>query len=147
MAGDTVAGGEEEMRYEQSFLDAVDRCLCRLAALGIACSSLSLRSMVRSLVRWLLGIRHVFLDEFVYSLVATLRKSIMDSVSVVVASASALNKLQAGTSDWSDWFHKRLRGLLLMDEFPALNMEQVTACMFGFDVTRRAFTCCFSKML
>ena len=83
-------------------------------------------------MRWLLAIRHEYLDAFVYSQVRSLRNVILQAVNVLVVSASVLNKLQGGTSHWSSWFHSRARGLLLVDELPGQSFEEVAAGIVGF---------------
>ena len=115
-------------------MDAIDRSLCLLVSIGVATTSGDLRMCLRGLLRFLLAIRHEYLDECVYGQVATLSKSILDSVHVVVVSASVLNKLQGGTSHWSSWFHSRACGLLLIDELPGQSFEEATVGMFGFRV-------------
>ena len=114
---------QEEMSVEQSFLAAIDRSLCLLVSLGIVTRPGNLFSCVHGLVRFLLAMRHEYLDEVVYGRIAELNKSILDSVHVVVVSASLLNKLQGSSSSWSSWFLSRAFGLLLIDELPGQCFE------------------------
>ena len=60
------------------------------------------RSMVRKLCRWLLAVRHNYLDAVVYSKAAEIESRAMEQVQILVVSASNLNKTAAGQSPWSD---------------------------------------------
>ena len=113
-------------------LDALDRCLCLLVSLGFAVHSSQVRSSACILVRWLLAIRHEYLDASVYSQVRLLRNVMLQTVNVLVVSASVLHQLQGGTSHWSSWFNSRVRGFLLVDELPGHSFEEVAAGIAGF---------------
>ena len=90
------------------------------------------RSMVRKLCRWLLAVRHNYLDAVVYSKAAEIESRAMEQVQILVVSASNLNKIAAGQSPWSDWFAKHKLGVLCVDELPGQAFEEVVALSIGF---------------
>ena len=125
---------KEAMPVETVLLDALDSCLRILISLHVQLAQGSHdRNQVGELVRWIMALRHGYLDSHVYSRCAEMEDTIMREVKILVVSTAMLLKLSAGLSPFSRWFADTRRLLLLIDELPNQCMEEITAVLAWFD--------------
>ena len=126
---------QEVMHVETLLLAALDHSMDLLTCYGPLLHGTDkieqLRS-VRLLVGRLLAVRHEYLDAVFYSRAAAIEREIMKQVKVLVVSGSNLTKIIGGQSNWSKWFFKRRKGLILMDELPGQSIEEVAAQIICF---------------
>lgn len=131
----TAARLEEVMQVEATTLCALDNCVRILSAHIPGLINLDAGDIVsplRTLIQWLLAVRHNYLDSHVYSRCAELEQSVMEQVKVLVLSGANLNKIHAGHSAWSPWFSKQRLGLFLADEVPRQAVEEMAAQVVRF---------------
>ena len=90
-------------------------------------------SKVRELITSLYAHRHEYLDQHVYSCVATTQSKVMEDLRVVSTTFGTLQKLNAQQSPWYGWFPKDRRFVVLCDELPDQSFEGIAACIFPFE--------------
>ena len=126
---------KEAMPVETVLLEALDSSLRILISLHVQLAQSSDdRNQVGELVRWIMALRHGYLDSHVYSRCAEMEDTIMREVRILVVSTPMLLKLSGGLSPFSRWFADTRRLLLLVDELPKQGMEEIAAVLSGFDL-------------
>ena len=126
---------KEAMPLETGLLETLDNTLTFFIGMHVQFAESSpVRKRVGELVRWILALRHAYLDSHVYSRCAEVEELVMKEVKILVVSTPMLLKVSGGLSPFSQWFADTRRLVLLVDELPKQGMEEVAAILSWFDL-------------